>query len=94
MNKDELVKHVAAVSGIPQRDVRRVLDIATSTIAEMMIDGEKVSLVGFGVFEPRVRASKIGYDPVTREPIVLPSYIHTLFRPSLNLKKYVNGCAD
>ena len=90
MNKTELIRHIAATTGVSQRVTERVLDSAMLTIADMLAIGEKTSLVGFGTFEPRIRSAKVGHMPITNEKITIPQYICAFFRPSEKLKEYIN----
>ena len=55
MNKTELIAAVAEKSGISKKDAEKAVAAALSTITEALKAGEKVQLVGFGVFEVRER---------------------------------------
>ena len=55
MNKTELIAAVAEKSGLTRKDSEKAVLAALETITETLKTGEKVQLVGFGVFETRVR---------------------------------------
>ena len=72
-------------------DAAAVID----TVADAMIDavarGDRIEIREFGTFRPRPRATKIGYNPVTGQPMHLPANTTILFRPSRELTKKMNG---
>ena len=65
-------------------DAAAILD----TVSDQMI--ESVAN-GFGTFQPRARATKIGYNPCTGLPMPLPASTTILFKPSRELTKKMNG---
>jgi len=73
MNKQELVEAIAAKAGVTKRDADAILSAVTETIIEAVADGEKVTLVGFGTFEPRDRQAREGRNPSTGQPITIPA---------------------
>jgi DNA-binding protein HU-beta len=73
MNKAELVSAVAEKSGLTKKDTAVFVDSLMETVIEAVVSGDKVSLVGFGNFEPRDRAEKNGVNPQTKEPMVIPA---------------------
>ncbi len=73
MNKEQLVKAIAAKTDQPQSVVTKILNAITDTIVETVADGDKVTLVGFGSFEPRPRKERNGKNPQTGETITIPA---------------------
>ena len=65
MNKTELIAAVAEKSGLTRKDSEKAVLAALETITETLKTGEKVQLVGFGVFETRVRPAHKGHNPMT-----------------------------
>ena len=53
MNKADLVNLVAARTELTKTDVSLVVDAAIETIVDSVVEGKKVSILGFGSFEPR-----------------------------------------
>jgi len=66
MNKTELIAAVAEKSGLTRKDSEKAVLAALETITETLKTGEKVQLVGFGVFETRVRPAHKGPAPKSR----------------------------
>ena len=60
MNKTELVKLSAEKGGLTQKDMEVALKAMLEAIKETVANGEKVSLVGFGTFEPRLQKGREG----------------------------------
>lgn len=51
MNKAELVQEVAGKVGLTKKETNNVVDAITSAIADCLERNERVTLVGFGMFE-------------------------------------------
>ena len=73
MNKAELVAKISEKSGLTKKDSEKALAAFTETVMEEVKGGEKIQLVGFGTFESRERAARVGRDPRTNEPIDIPA---------------------
>ena len=56
MNKADLVNLVAARTELTKTDVALVIDAAIETIVDSVVEGKKVSILGFGSFEKCVVA--------------------------------------
>jgi len=65
MNKEELVKEVSKKAKVSQKAAADILAAALETIEKTVSKGKKVTLVGFGTFEPRKRAARLGRNPQT-----------------------------
>lgn len=86
MNKGELIDAVAAELNTSKADAARAVDAVLGCIASGLKADEKVTLVGFGTFQKRVRAARTGMNPVTRAPIEIKASKTCGFRPSVQLK--------
>ena len=89
MNKTELIAVVAEKAEVTQKEAELVLTAMVDTIQEMLAQGEKVVLTGFGTFEVRHRVARKGRDPRTGQEIQIPAQRTPAFRagrklPSLN----------
>ena len=51
MNKAELIAAVAEKTGLSKKDSEKAVNAAFDTIVETLVSGEKVQMVGFGVFD-------------------------------------------
>ena len=90
MNKAELVGAVADRTGLSKKDSDKALTAAFEVITSTLQAGEKVQLVGFGVFDIKERAARIGRNPRTKEPIDIPATRAPIFKPGKILKDAVD----
>ncbi len=90
MTKTELIFAVAEKTGITKKDTERVLNVALDTICAQLAAGEKVQLSGFGIFETKTRAARIGRNPRTKEAIQIPAGKAPVFKASKALKDQVD----
>ena len=68
-------------------DAAAILDTVSDHMIESVANGNRIEIRGFGTFQPRARATKIGYNPCTP----LPASTTILFKPSRELTKKMNG---
>ena len=71
MTKAELIAGMASESGLTKTDAEKALNAFLSQVEQALKQGEKVQLVGFGSFEVKERAERIGRNPKTKEAILL-----------------------
>lgn len=86
MNKAELISAVAAKTDISKKDTEAVISATLDVIAAAMQDGDKVQLVGFGSFEVKERAARVGRNPKTKETIDIPASKVPVFKAGKVLK--------
>ena len=90
MNKAELINAVAASADCSKKDAEAVITAALDTITAALKDGYKVQLVGFGSFEVKKRAARIGRNPKTKESIEIPASVVPVFKAGKALKDAVS----
>ncbi len=90
MNKAELITSMAEKSKLTKKDAELLLKAFIESVEEALENGEKVQLVGFGTFETRNRAARIGRNPKTREEITIPESTVPVFKPGKEFKDKVN----
>ena len=91
MNKAELINAVTEKAGLSKKDTEAVINAAIEAITDALKDGEKVQLVGFGAFEVKARAERIGRNPKTKEQIKIPASKVPVFKAGKALKDAVEG---
>ena len=79
MNKGDLVDAIAEKSGVTKKHADIILTAALESIIEAVSEGEKVTLVGFGTFEPRERKEREGRNPKTGEALTIPATVVPAF---------------
>ena len=90
MNKAELVKAMADETGLSQKDTEKVLNSFVNQVSNALEQKDKVQLVGFGTFETRERAERIGRNPQTNEEIKIKASTVPAFKAGKALKEKVN----
>ena len=86
----ELIASVAAEAGMSKKDAEKAVNAALAAITEELKNGGKVSLVGFGTFEAKVRPARKGHNPQTRKEIDIPASKLPTFKAGKALKDSLN----
>jgi len=89
MNKADIISAVAERSEISKKDAEKVVNAFVDMLTDALVQGEKVQLVGFGSFEVKERAARIGRNPRTKESIEIPASKTPVFKPGKALKDAV-----
>lgn len=89
MNKAELINAVAAKTEVSKKEAEAVIAATLDAITAAMQQGDKVQLVGFGSFEVKSRAERIGRNPKTKEEIKIPASKIPTFKAGKALKETV-----
>lgn len=89
MNKGELVDAIAEKASVTKKEADSVLSAALETIMEAVSSDDKVTLVGFGSFEPRQRKAREGRNPKTGEAMTIPATVVPAFSAGKLFKEKV-----
>jgi|TARA_B110000240_G_C13076521_1_gene273977 DNA-binding protein HU-beta len=91
VNKSELIQAIAVETDVPKAAAKRILNAITSAINTSLINGEPVSLVGFGTFSVKSRSARSGRNPKTGTSIEIASANRIHFKPGKTLKTEINS---
>ena len=89
MNKTELINAVAEKADLSKKDAEAAVAAVIDAITGALVEGEKVQLVGFGAFEVKQRAERIGRNPQTKQTIQIPASKTPVFKAGKALKDAV-----
>lgn len=89
MTKTELIATVADKAGLTKVDAGKALDGLVEVITKAMTKGDKVTWTGFGTFEVRKRAARMGRNPQTNAPMHIPASKTPAFKAGKTLKDAV-----
>lgn len=89
MNKAELIAAVAEKTALSKKDAEKAVNAAFDTILETLVNGEKVQMVGFGVFDVKERGERVGRNPKTLEEIKIPASKVPFFKAGKAMKDAV-----
>ena len=81
MNKTEMIAAMAETSGLSKKDCEAALTAFLTATESALKSGDKVQLVGFGSFEVKERAARIGRNPSTGAEINIPASKAHTFKP-------------
>jgi DNA-binding protein HU-beta len=91
MNRQELIEALATKTDNSKagadKNIAALIEIITSTLKK----GDKLALVGFGTFEVRKRAARVGRNPKTGAEIKIKASKVPAFKAGAALKSTVNG---
>ena len=90
MNKTELIAAVAEKAELSKKDAEKAIKAFTDVVAEELVKGEKIQVVGFGTFEVSERAAREGRNPHTGEPMPIAASKAPKFKAGKALKDALN----
>ncbi len=92
MNKPELINVVAEKAGVTKKVAAGVINAVFDSILDSNAQGEPVKIVGFGTFDVRTRAARMGVHPRKAKEkvrIKIPAKKVPVFRAGKELRKSV-----
>ncbi len=90
MNKTELIERVAAKNKMTKKDTAMAINGMLDVLTQALERGEKTQLIGFGSFEVKERAARVGRNPRTKEAVKIPAVRTPVFKPGKKFKGKVN----
>jgi DNA-binding protein HU-beta len=89
MNKEELTEIIARECGLPKNQTSKLIQTLLSTIMDKVIEGDKVTLAGFGTFQATEYKGRMGRSIATGEPLIIEAVRRPKFQPGIPFKKAV-----
>jgi len=86
MTKADFVAAVAAKSGLTKADAENAVNAFTGAVTELLKNGDKLVLPGFGSFSVAARAARIGRNPQTGKELKIAASKSGKFSAGKNLK--------
>ena len=90
MQKRQFIDRVAAKTGMTKRDSERTMDAVFQTLAEVLAEGDRFQITGFGVFNTRRRAARSALNPRTGGRISVSAQTMPVFKPTKSLRERLN----
>lgn len=90
MKKSELIAAIAEKTGMTKKDSEKAVGAFVETVKATVAKKQKVQLIGFGTFEPRVRAARTGKNPRTGAAIKIAKATVPAFKAGKGFKDAVN----
>ena len=91
MTKAEIIDCVyEKVGGFSKKESAEVVEAVFETMKDILSQGDKVKISGFGNFVVREKKERIGRNPQTGDPIPISARRVLTFKPSQVLKNVLN----
>ena len=91
MTKADLVEEVVRVTQLPRKESEIVVETIFESIIQALQSGDKIEIRGFGSFRTRQRRGRTGRNPKTGAKVEVPAKRIPFFKPSKELKDFVNS---
>jgi len=91
VNKSGLIDAISNTTTLTKREADAAVDAFLHAVTAELRAGRRVSLVGFGSFNPTQRGPRMGRNPQTGEPVKIPAATVVRFSAGTTLKAVVNG---
>lgn len=91
LNRTDVIALIAEEESMTKKRAEELVRLIIDTMKDALIEGEKVQITGFGTFEVKDRAPRIGRNPKTNEEVKIEAFRKPIFRPSQTLKERVNN---
>jgi integration host factor subunit beta len=92
MTKSELIDHIVSKqTQLSAKDVELAVKAIISYMSEVLSEGGRIEIRGFGSFSLHYRAPRIGRNPKTGEPVELSGKYVPHFKPGKELRDRVNS---
>lgn len=63
MNKAELALRISEKLGIPKKTAEDFVELFEEIVTKALVDGDEVTIAGFGTFSSKVRSARMGVNP-------------------------------
>tara|TARA_B100001027_G_C16212563_1_gene305855 strand:+ start:423 stop:719 length:297 start_codon:yes stop_codon:yes gene_type:complete len=94
LTKKDLVNSIYMQLGFSKQISENLIDDFFSTIILNIKNEKKLKLSKFGTFSLRLKKSRIGRNPKTKETKIIASRNVVLFKPSKEFKEFINKRND
>ena len=90
VTKADLVEEVSRAAQLTRNDAEETVETIFESIIGALQKGDKIEIRGFGSFRTRQRRARVGRNPKTGARVEVPPKRVPFFKPSRELKEYVN----
>ena len=90
LTKADLIEEVLRVTELARKEAETIVETVFDSIIGALQKGEKIEIRGFGSFRTRERRGRVGRNPKTGEKVEVPAKKIPFFKPSKELKDFVN----
>jgi DNA-binding protein HU-beta len=91
VNKTELIDHVVGKAALDKRTAAVAVDAMLHGVMSSVKSGDKVSILGFGTFNPSSRSARTGRNPQTGATVKIAASKGVRFAPGTAFKGLLNS---
>jgi len=91
LTKADLIEEVLRITELPRKESETIVETIFDSIIDSLQKGQKIEIRGFGSFRTRERRGRVGRNPKTGAKVEVPAKKIPFFKPSKELKDFVNG---
>jgi integration host factor subunit beta len=91
LTKADLIAEVERITELKRTDSETIVETIFENIIQALQKGDKIEIRGFGSFRTRDRRGRIGRNPKTGAKVDVPAKKIPFFKPSKELKDFVNN---
>ena len=91
LTKKEIINSIYMQLGFSKKICENLFEDFFSIILEELIKNKKVKIPKFGTFQLRYKKSRVGRNPKTLEKKIISERNVILFKPSKELKNFINS---
>jgi DNA-binding protein HU-beta len=87
MIKIDIANALMKVHPCSRQTALEVVDLLTERMKQALLDGHRIEIRGFGVFEPRPRKKGMGRNIKTGDAVKIPNGKSIRFKPGKDLRE-------
>jgi integration host factor subunit beta len=91
LTKADLIAEVEKITELKRSDSEIIVETIFENIIQALQKGDKIEIRGFGSFRTRDRRGRVGRNPKTGAKVEVPPKKIPFFKPSKELKDFVNN---
>ena len=91
LTKKDIIKSIYLQIGLSKKIIDLFLEDIIKILTNNIKENKKVKISSFGTFVVRNKKNRIGRNPKTKEEKKISERNVLLFKPSKELKKYINN---
>ncbi len=91
LTKADIVEKLYLSMGYPKAKSSQIIEILLESVKQSLEAGDDVLISGFGKFCVKEKSARMGRNPATGEPAMLPARRVVTFKCSGRLREWVNN---
>ena len=91
MKKDDIISKMVEDTNLTKAEADKAMTAFLDSVKEGLMNGEKITIIGFGSFSVVERKARMGRNPQTGQEIEIPASKTVKFKPGEKLKEVVSG---